>query len=457
MFTGTLLPYQVEAVERMCDRQSMLVAYDLGLGKTVLTISAIESLMDSSEITEPGLVICLSSLKYQWGKEIAKFSDSTFTVIDGTKSKREVDYLLGSANSKYVITNYESIVNDWDIVSEIDWGAIVCDEATAIKRDTTDRWKAINQIVTPNTWLWLMTGTPAAQSPLDAYGLAKLVNPDGVPKFFGTFRDMVMAKITQFKWVPKENATQTVFNALQPAIRFTKDECLDLPEMTYVKRNVELTKQQEKYYQLLKKRMVIQAAGEEISAVNAATQVNKLLQIACGSVYTDTGEVVDFDVSNRLNVVQEVIEESSNKVLVFVPFTHTIDLLRKHLEKNHITCDVINGSVSANARADIVNTFQSNDNVKVLIIQPQAASHGLTLTAADTIIWYAPCTSVETYLQANARIDRPGQKNSMTIVHVKGSNVESRMYALLRSNIHNHNQVIDLYRQEILEKDFEIA
>jgi SNF2 family DNA or RNA helicase len=195
--------------------------------------------------------------------------------------------------------------------------------------------------------------------------------------------------------------------------------------------------------------MLIEAAGEEVSAVNAAVKINKLLQIACGSVYTDSGEVVDFDVSIRLNVVKEVIDETSNKVLVFVPFTHTIDVLEKFLTKHNISCAVINGSVPVNKRSDIVKDFQETNNVKVLIIQPQEASHGLTLTAADTIIWYAPCTSVETYLQANARIDRPGQKNNMTIVHISGSPVESKVYSLLRNNVGNHQKIIDLYRQEI--------
>jgi SNF2 family DNA or RNA helicase len=99
-----------------------------------------------------------------------------------------------------------------------------------------------------------------------------------------------------------------------------------------------------------------------------------------------------------------------------------------------------------------VTHFQNNAQPKVLIIQPQAASHGLTLTAADTIIWYAPCTSVETYLQANARIDRPGQVNPMTIVHLSGSQVERRMYSLLRGNVANHSEIIDLYKQEIISE-----
>jgi len=199
----------------------------------------------------------------------------------------------------------------------------------------------------------------------------------------------------------------------------------------------------------LKDRMMMQADGEQVTSVNAATNLNKLLQISGGAVYSDDKEVIQFDVSNRLKIVKEVIEESSHKVLVFVPFTHTINLLEEFLTKSKITCKVISGKVTVNKRTEIIKTFQEDDDPYVLIIQPQAASHGLTLTAANTVIWYAPVTSVETYLQANARINRPGQHNSMTVVHVTGSAVEERLYTMLQNNITNHNKIIDLYRQEI--------
>jgi SNF2 family DNA or RNA helicase len=256
-----------------------------------------------------------------------------------------------------------------------------------------------------------------------------------------------MTKVTQFKWIPRPGAQDIVHRILQPAIRFEKKDCLDLPEVTHIEREAPLTSQQSKYYALLKNQMLIEADGEEVSAVNAAAKINKLLQISGGAVYTDDGSVLEFDISNRLNAVLEVIEEASNKVLVFIPFTHTIELLRAKLEKEGISCEVINGKVPVNRRSDIVNHFQTRPDPHVLLIQPQAASHGLTLTAADTIIWYAPVTSVETYLQANARINRPGQKNAMTIVHIKGSEVESRLYSMLQNNIENHEKIIDLYRQ----------
>jgi SNF2 family DNA or RNA helicase len=261
-----------------------------------------------------------------------------------------------------------------------------------------------------------------------------------------------MTNLSKFRWIPKPNANQVVFDALQPAIRYTKEQCIDLPELTHVFRDAPLTPQQTKYYKILKQQMLMVADGEEISTVNAATNLNKLLQISGGAVYSDNGSVIEFDVSNRLRVVQEVIEEASHKVLVFVPFTHTIELLREHLRGAGINCEVINGAVPVNRRTEIFKQFQESESPRVLIIQPQAAAHGVTLTAANVIIWYSPVTSIETYLQANARIHRKGQKNPMTIVHIKGSPVETRLYGMLQNKLDIHSKIIDLYQSEISQE-----
>jgi superfamily II DNA or RNA helicase len=295
-----------------------------------------------------------------------------------------------------------------------------------------------------------MTGTPAAQSPLDAYGLAKIINPNSVPRFYGSFRDQVMIRVSQFKWMPKPDSSTIVYNALQPAIRFTKDECLDLPPMVYTKREVELTRQQKKYYKELKGKMVMQAAGEQITAVNAAVNMNKLLQISSGAVYTDEGDALEFDISHRYKVLREVIDESSKKVLVFVPFKHAIDLITDKLNKDGIRTDYIRGDVSAAKRTDIFKRFQTQDDLRVLVIQPQAAAHGVTLTAANTVVWWGPTSSLETYAQANARVHRSGQDHKCTVVQLQGSGIEKRVYRLLDSRIDVHTQIISLY-QEILD------
>jgi len=296
----------------------------------------------------------------------------------------------------------------------------------------------------------MMTGTPAAQSPVDAYGLAKLVNPMAVPRFFGSWRDMVMWKVTQFKWKPKETAKDTVFRALQPAIRFTKDECLDLPDMIYTKRFVEMTGQQKKYYETLRKRLVMEVAGEDVTAANAAIAMNKLLQISAGAIYTDDGDTVQFDIKNRYQVLKEVIDESSKKVLVFVPFKHTIDLLVDKLTSDGVTSEVIRGDVPASKRTDIFARFQNDPDPKVLVIQPQAAAHGVTLTAANTVVWWGPTPSLETYAQANARVHRSGQTHKCTVIQLAGSAAEKRIYRMLDDRINIHTEMINLYK-EILD------
>jgi SNF2 family DNA or RNA helicase len=292
----------------------------------------------------------------------------------------------------------------------------------------------------------MLTGTPAAQSPVDAYGLAKLVNPNGVPKFSGAFKDMVMQRLTQFKWIPRPRAEEVVHQVLQPAIRFTKEECLDLPDITYTTREVPLTAQQKKYYKLLLEQMVATAAGEEVTAVNAASKLNKLLQLSCGAVYSDTGEIVAFDAKNRLEALKEVIEEASHKVLIFVAYTHAIHIIHEELTKAGITSGIINGQVNPSKRNDIFNKFQNDHDPQVLIIQPQAAAHGVTLTAANVVVWWGPITSTEIYLQANARTHRAGQRNPVTVVHLQGSDVEKKIYKMLSGNIDIHSRLVDLYK-----------
>ena len=439
--------HQKSTVEFLVSYPKAFCFNEQGTGKTASVIWATDYLMKIGVLRRVLVVCPLSIMKSAWQQDLFRFAlHRTVAVAHGSRERRK-EIINGDA--EYVIINFDGVGIVKNEIVNGGFDLIVIDEASAYKNAQTARWKDMRDLTRAVKGLWMLTGTPAAQSPADAYGLAKLVNPKGVPRFFGEFRDMVMTKVSMYRYLPKPTAKHVVHKALQPAIRFEKKNCIDLPPLTYMEREAPLTPQQQGFYKRLKKEMLIEAAGEEVSAVNAASQINKLLQISCGSVYTDTGEVVDFDVSNRLSVVQEIVDECSNKVLIFVPFTHTIKLLNDFLTKHGVACEVINGEVSVNRRSDIVKQFQEQPDPKVLIIQPQAASHGLTLTAADTVVWYAPCTSVETYLQANARIDRPGQKNPMTIIHIYGSAVETRLYSMLRSNISNHRQVVDLYREEI--------
>ena len=276
-----------------------------------------------------------------------------------------------------------------------------------------------------------------------------MVNPVSVPRYAGTFKDMVMQKVGQFKWIPRYNAKDIVFKTLQPAIRHTKEECLDLPDVLYTCREVSLTPQQNKYYKKLKKDMYMQAAGEEITVVNAGVMLTKLLQVSAGSIYSDDGETIEFDIKNRMTALKEIIEEASHKVLVFCSFRHSISRIKDELNNNNISCESIHGDISMNKRTKIFDDFQKTPDPQVLIIQPQAASHGVTLHAANVVVFWSPVMSVETYIQCCARVDRAGQRNPMTVVHLQGSPVEERMYKMLQGKIDLHTQLVNLYKEEI--------
>ena len=147
----------------------------------------------------------------------------------------------------------------------------------------------------------------------------------------------------------------------------------------------------------------------------------------------------------------EVLEEPSRKVLVFAPFRHSIDAIYQHLTKHNIAAEMIHGNVGVSKRTKIFKSFQETPEPRVLVIQPQAASHGVTLTAADTVVFYGPVMSVETYTQCIARSDRIGQNStSVTVIHLQGSEIERKMFKRLEERVEDHNMLLKLY-EEVLK------
>jgi SNF2 family DNA or RNA helicase len=446
-WTGRYKPFdhQVSTASFLTLHQKGFCFNEQGTGKTASAIWASDFLMKQGIINRVLVVCPLSIMDSAWRDDLFTFATHrTVSVAHGSADKRKK---IVQEGSDYVVINYDGVGIVLDELKKGGFDLIIVDEATHYKNAQTRRWKLLRQLVHDDTWLWMMTGTPAAQNPTDAYGLAKLVNPYKVPRFFGAFKDMVMYKVSQFTWKIRSNATDIVYRVLQPAIRFTKDECLDLPPMVYTKRQVELTAQQKKYYKELKTKLVLDITGEQITAVNAAVTLNKLLQISAGAIYTDEGEILEFDIKNRYKVLREVIDESSQKVLVFVPFKHAIDILTDKLRSEGITTEVIRGDVPAHKRTHIFKQFQEDDDPQVLVIQPQAAAHGVTLTRANTVVWWGPTSSLETYDQANARVHRSGQTHKCTVVQLQGSDAEKHVYRLLDRKINVHTKFVELYKE----------
>ena len=420
---------------------------EAGTGKTSSVLWAADYLMNEKKIKRV-LIICPLSIMYSaWQGDIFNTCmHRTSAVCHGPSHKRKK---IIEGEYEFVIINYDGVNVVKEDIKNGGFDLIVIDECNAYKSTNTSRFKTLKSIIQPSTRIWMLTGTPASQSPVDAYGLAKVICPERVPKFKNAWRDKVMYQVSRFRWLPRPSSKEDVFKALQPAIRFAKDECLDLPDVMHQTREIELTTQAKKYYKDLKNQMLIEASGESVTAVNAAAGLNKLLQISGGAVYTDSKKVIQFDIKPRLNALMEAIDETEHKVIVFVPYRHTIEFVSKFLTDNNVSNEVINGSVSATKRASIINEFQTSDQPRVLVVQPQSASHGVTLTRANVVLFWSPVMSVEVYLQCIARMDRVGQKNKMTVVHLQGSDVEKRMYAMLRGKVDQHTALVDLYREEI--------
>jgi len=446
------MQHQIDTAAFLTMHRRAFVFSEPGTGKTLSALWAADYLMKLGKVRRVLILCPLSIMHSAWMGDINNSVLHRSAIIaHHPKAARRIEMI--QQDYEIVITNYEGLALIADEVkADGRFDLVIVDEANAYKTNTTRRWKALNSILTTQTYLWMMTGTPASQSPVDAYGLAKLVNPDGVPKFFTAWRDKVMNKITMYKWAPKATAKEEVFEALQPAIRFTKAQCLDLPPVVTMARDVEMTPQQAKYYNMLKTQMLVQAAGETITAVNAAAAMNKLLQISCGAAYTDDREVVEFDAAPRLSVLEEVLEETNRKVIIFALYLSIIETISNHLTKKGIANEQIHGGVTASKRAQIIHRFQNEPEPRVLVMQPQASAHGITLTAADTVVFYGPLMSVEQYIQCCARADRKGQtSDKVTVVHIQSSPVEKRMFKALSQKVDDNSLLTDMFNSVISE------
>jgi SNF2 family DNA or RNA helicase len=446
---GGLTPYdhQRETAAFLTLNQRALVLNEIGTGKTQSALWAADYLIKTRQVSKVLILSPLSTLERVWADGIFKgLIHRKFAVLHGTAEKRlkrlstDVDFYICNHDGFPIIA--DKAIGMFDL--------IIVDEAAVYRNPQTQRFKLFRKWMDQNTTarLWLMTGTPTPNDPTDAWALAKLVNSPYCTKTFTAFREQVMMKIGQWKFVPRPESVDIVKHILQPAVRYTRDECFDLPETIVQTRQVELTTEQRKHFTQMLRHFVTEAAAEgTITAVNEAVKIQKLVQIACGVAYGDDGQNIEIDCTPRINLVKEVIEEAGEKVIVFVPLTGTLHMLEKELAK-HFTVGVVNGEVSASQRNKIFHDFQHGRDPQVLIAHPGTMAHGLTLTTASTIIWYGPINSNEVYVQANGRIERIGKKRVSNVIHIEATDLEHKMYERLRNKQKLQGLLLDLIQEQ---------
>lgn len=420
------------------------VLNDMGTGKTLATLWAFDWLKSIGKAKKALIISPLSTLERTWADEVfMHFPHLTVAVLYGSKARRQK--MLNEDVDIYLI-NHDGIKTiEEDLIAKKDIDTVVIDEIASFRNASTTRWKSLRKVCDGRDRLWGLTGTPIPNLPTDAWAQCRLISPEKVPPYFGKFRDAVMRQMGQFKWVPREGATEVVAQAMQPSIRFSRDECVDLPECVYSDRSVPMTAEQAKAYKEMFNRLKMEANDQQVVAVNEAVKMQKLIQIACGVVYDGNGEDVILANDHRIEAVREVIEEAGTKVIVFVPFKGVLNHVADQLAQDWDVAK-ISGETPKAERDDIFFRFQKTKELKVLVAQPAAMSHGLTLTAASTVIWYAPVTSNEVYQQANARITRPGQKHSQLIVNVEASQVERKVYDRLKKKQSTQGLLLETVR-----------
>jgi len=447
---GKFTPFQAQRVTSnfLTVHPRAFVLSDMGTGKTLAALWAADFIMRSLGTGLRCLIVApLSTLQRVWSDAIFQnfLGRRTCRVLHGDAAKRRQ---LLSQPADFYIVNFDGVgVLAKELADRADIRMVICDEASAYRDFRTKRHRLARQLFAKKDYLWLMTGTPTPNGPTDAYGLAKLVN-NAFGETFTSYQARVMTKVSVFKWVPRNGSHETAHRLLQPSIRFAISDCIDLPPCTTQARDVELSIEQAKAYKAMKAHCVALVAKGQITAVNEAAVRTKLIQIACGAVYDSAHDIHLVDASPKLKALREVMQECNEKIIVFAPLTSVIQLLYKELKE--YTRAVINGQVGHRERSETFRAFQDgNAALRVLIADPATMAHGLTLTAATTVVWYAPIGRTELYLQANKRIDRPGQTKATTIVQLAATPVEREIYRRLEANENLQGLTLKLARGEL--------
>jgi SNF2 family DNA or RNA helicase len=491
MFQGTLKPYQVDAVAKMVDKKQILVAYEMGLGKTPMTIAAIEE--QAPKLT---LVLCLASLKYQWQKEITKFSDSTAVVIDGTAAQRSKQYAQMSEH-KYVIMNYEQVVNDWDVIKNVEFDAVVCDEATAIKGFRAKRAKRVKELAKKIPIRYALTGTPIENGrPEEIFSIMQFVNPNALGRF--DIFDKTFIVRNHFGGVQRYRNLPLLHKTLMDhsVRKAQKDEDVKpyLPDAIY--RDpiiVKLDSKSQRLYDYIAKdlyRVLMEARellgsnfniaahyGQTYDASDPANQLRgevmsriTALRMLCSNPFLLHNSAVNFSkhTGKGSAYIHSIVEELAGvsktpkqdaliaylkdhldidptyKAVVFTSYLDSVSAITKNLNDSGYGAVAYTGEMDAKEKEKAKVTFQSQPTTRVLV-SSDAGGYGVDLPQANLLINYDQPWSAGLAVQRNGRINRTSSEWEVITVQdflVAGS-IEQRQYDMLKQKGNVAGAILD--------------
>ena len=441
--------YQKYTTEFILTHPQSAIFLDCGLGKTVITLTALYYLLfDCFEIRKV-LVICPLRVGAVWVEEINKWQHLNilrFAVAIGTEAQRKAALL--QAADIYII-NRENV--DWLVNKSglpFDYDTVVVDELSSFKSHQAKRFKSLMKVRPKVKRIVGLTGTPSANGLMDLWAEFRLLDMGHrLGRFIGRYREdyFVPDKRNQqivFSYKPKPGADDAIYRRISDiTISMKNTDYLKLPELVMNEVTVKLSDKEADYYQTLQQELVLPLKGKEIDAVNAAALSGKLLQMANGAVYDEDGDVVQIH-DRKLDVLEDLIEAANGKpVLIAYWFKHDLQRILKRFPAEKLDSA---GSIKR----------WNEGEIPVAVIHPASAGHGLNLQAGgSTLIWFGLTWSLELYQQTNARLWRQGQKDTVVIHHIitEGTIDEDVMAALQRKD-KTQNALIEAVKARIYQE-----
>jgi SNF2 family DNA or RNA helicase len=426
------------------------VLSSMGVGKTRAALYGYDYLREIGEVKTALVVAPLSTLVPVWETEVFEnFHHLRTSVIHGTPKKRQIAL---DQDVDIFIINHDGIKTNIHVeLMKRNFDVIIVDELAVLRNKRTLLWKKMKPLVHNTKYAWGLTGAPTPNAPTDAYGQIKLLTPENADYSFRGFQQRTMKQVSTFQWVPRRDANDVVYEAMQPAVRFTLEDCHDLPPITYSSRETELSAAQKKAYKTLMQEYAMESKKSDkgvITVPNEAARVNKLIQVGAGFAYNENGKGEWLGAVPRIKLTMQLVEQSSGKVIVFAAYKWVVRMLKEVLASYGV--EAITGDTPKDDRDRIFARFKGDSTHRVLVAHPGTMAHGINLQCAATIIWYTPTYSLETYAQANARITRPGQKQHMNIIHIVGTKLEKKIYTRLGKKQVVMGVLLDMFKEQEL-------
>ena len=457
--------HQLTALEKSADKKVYALFMEMGTGKTKVAIDNLAMLYDKGKINGVLIIAPKGVYKTWYSQEFpihmpthVHYKMVLWQAIINQKQKKRLDILFKTGVELHVlIMNVEAFSTTKGVEFARKFLSchetfMVVDESTTIKNPEAKRTKNIINLAIHAKYRRILTGSPVTKSPLDLYKQCEFLDPDLLNhSSYYTFRSryatMRSANFSgrSVQLVVGYKNLEELSEKLKPfSYRVLKDDCLDLPPKTYMKRIITLTPEQEKIYRQMKQMALAEMNGKVITTMNALTQLMRLHQITCGHFKADDDSIQPIK-NNRLSELLEVLEELEGKAVIWAHYQFDVQTIVKAIEEKYGEKSVVTyyGLTPNEIRQTNLERFQTKDETRFLVGTPQTGGYGITLTAASTMIYYSNGYDLEKRTQSEARIDRIGQKFPMTYIDIMAEDtVDERIVKALRKKINIATQVM---------------